>query len=367
MNKEIIGRTGAAYLLVMAVVAKQFTINPRMLVTEATTAAWLVTLLAGLVAWPGYLMLSALLRCFPGLSLGQITRRVLGRWLGILFCLIYSGYFVYMGGLFMRQFEASFRIAVLPRTPASALMSTFAIGIVYLAYKGLETICRMATYLFPILIGLLVAMGLATLKLMDVRQIAPFFGQGIGKTLLLPFPESSVYSEVLVLGALAGMLRTADLHSTGKRAFWAAVGLMTVSYVILGAVFPFPSLARLQFPMLELARVIQIGEFLQRLEALFVMVWFFFSSFKVATAIACAAVFFRDLAGLEDYRPLVFALTLIAFTIAFLPTDPVVVGMLDSFTLRTWTWPISYLMPAITLGVAAWRGRRGAMSDAASG
>lgn len=367
MNREIIGRTGATYLMVMAVVAKQFTMNPRMLTVKAGSAAWLVTLLAGLVAWPGYLLLSALLRRFPGQSLGQISKQVLGKWLGMLLCLIYSGYFIFLSGLFMRQFEASFRIAVLPRTPASALMLMFSAGVVFLVFKGVEAMGRMATYLFPLLLFLLVAMGLGSIRLVDLRQLTPFFGYGISTTLLLPFPESSVYGEILVLGAFAGMLRAADVHPAGKWAFWAAVLVMTMSYVVLLGVFPYPSLSRLQFPILELSRAIQVGEFLQRIEAVFVMVWFFFSSFKVATAVACAAVFFRDLAGLADYRPVAFALVLIAYTIAFLPEDPVVVAALDSYTLRTWTWPVSYLLPAITLGVAIWRGKRGAVADAASG
>lgn len=367
MNTEIVDKTGATYVLVMMLVAKMFTSNPRMLATKAGTSSWMVTVLAALVAWPGYLALSALLRRFPQKSLGQISKEVLGAKVGALFCLIYCAYFVYLAGLFMRHFEASFRIAILPRTPAGALMFSFALAVVYVCFKGMETICRLSSYLFPILLVLIVLMALGTIRLADFRYLLPVFGEGIGITLTLPFPESSVYSEVLALGAIAGMMRVSDLHGAGARALWWSTLLMAGGLALLGGVFPYPALSRLQFPMLDLARAIQAGEFLQRVESIFVVLWFFFGSLNVALSLSCAAIFFRDMAGLSEYRPLVFALTMIAYTMAFLPGNTVEVSLLDSYTLRTWSWPISYIMPAITLAAAAWRGRREATTHALSG
>lgn len=367
MNREIVDKTGATYMLMMMLLAKVFTSNPRMLALKAGTSSWLVTLLAAMVAWPGFLALSALLRRFPQKSLGQISKEVLGPVAGVLACLIYCGYFVYLSGLFMRQFEASFRIAILPRTPASALLISFAIAVSYVCYRGVEAICRISSYLFPILFGLIVLVALGTVRLADFRYLLPFFGEGVATTFLLPFPESSVYSEVLALGALAGMLRVSELHRIGARALWWSALVMAGGIALMGGVFPYPALARLHFPMLDLARAIQAGEFLQRVEALFVVLWFFFGSLKVSAALACAALFFRDAAGLADYRPLVFALTLIAYTIAFLPDNTLAVMLLDSYSLRTWTWPISYVMPALTLAAALWRARREVPTHAASG
>lgn len=366
MRRELADPVGVTYLILAMLVAKMFTVFPRMLAVKIGQSAWIVVILAGVVALPGFWCISKLLRRFPGQSLGRISQDVLGRAAGRLFCLAYAAYFVYLSGLFMREFEASFRIAVLPRTPASALMTTFAISVAFVAFRGIEALSRIASYMMPAMLALLALTAIGTVRLIDLRQLTPLFGYGIRKTLLLSLPECSLYSELLALGALAGVVRSRDVHQIGIRSHVASIGLLAAIMVILGSAFPFPGLTRLHFPMLDLTRAIQVGEFLQRIETVFVMLWFFFGSFKVSLAIICAAIFFGDLVNLAEYRLLILPLMLIAYTIAFLPANSVVVSILDSYTLREWSWPVAFGLPAVTLAVAMWRGKRGAGANAAA-
>jgi spore germination protein KB len=359
VGKVQIDRLGAIYLLVAMLVTKMFTAQPQMLAQKVGTSTWLVVLLAGVVGLVGYLLLYALLRRFPERSLGHITRQVLGRPVGSLFCLLYSFYFIYVVGLFLRQFEAGFKIAVLPQTPPAGLMLVLVLPVLFAAYKGMEDLARMAAYLFPLLLLMLLLLLAGTFRLLDFRQLMPLFGNGVSTTLLMPFPLSSLFSEILTIGVMAGMLRAKDLNRVGMGAMLGSIGLLTLITVIMHAAFPIPAVARLSYPLLELARAVQIGEFLTRVESLFVFLWFFIAALKLAAGLVSGAIFFSEMAGIADYRPLIFPLGMIAYVIAFLPTDTLTTTWLDSETIRMWTWLFSFGLPTITLGVAILRGKRG--------
>jgi hypothetical protein len=230
--------------------------------------------------------------------------------------------------------------------------------------KGVETLARLAAYLTPILLALFVFTVIAPYKTFDFHALFPILGNGAKLTLGMPVQESSLYSEVLILGVLGGLLKPKEVNRVGLYAMIGGLICQTLSWIIFTAVFPYPMIARLAFPMLEVVRIIELSEVLQRMEALFVFLWFFIAAFKLTLLMDCASLLFMEMTDLPDYRPLILPLAAIIFTISFLPANEVTLVWLDSYTLRVWSWPFSYALPAITLGVAYLRGKRGVMNGA---
>jgi spore germination protein KB len=367
MKVPILDRSGAAFLVGLTMIAKLLTPEPRMLAFKVGNAAWLVTFLSGLIALGGYWCLLTLLRRFPGKSLAIISQRALGRVAGAAATMAYICYFVYLGGIALREFVTSFRLAIMPRTPGSALMLVYIAIVLFVAVKGVETLARMAAYLTPIMLLLFAVTLFGPLRVMDYRGLFPILGLNAPETLLLLFPETSLYSEVLLLGVLAGMLRPSDLAWVGHRTMLIGIVGQTAGWIAIVTVFPYPMSARLSFPMLEVVRMIAIGEVLQRLEALFVLLWFFVAAFKLVLLVCSATHLFAETYGLPDYRLVVPAVALIMYTIAWMPADEVSLSWLDSSTLRVWSWPVSFGLPVLTLLVAALRGKRGASPGQALG
>lgn len=363
MTKVRVDPTGAKYLLVTMLIAKLFTTEPRMLSVRAGTAAWLVVLLGGLLACGGFWLLNALLARFPGRSIAYISQAVLGKTLGRLVCVIYAAYFCYIAGMMFREFSASFRIAVLPLTPISATTLLFILLVLFTATKGFEGITRMASYLVPLLLLVWAVTIAGTLRFLEPYYLAPWFGQGVAQTLLMSVPGSSLYSEVLALGVLASALPQHHARRAGYNALLTATLLMTISLVVLEAAFPFPTLSRLAFPMMDLTRMVELSEFLQRLEALFVFQWVFVAGFTTSSLLVSAATILQEVTGLADSRPLLPALCLICYTLSFVPVNVVQLAWLVSDTIRMWGWPISFGLPTLTLAVAVLLGKRGANHD----
>ena len=367
MKSPIVDKWGAAFLVGMTMIAKLLTPEPRMLAHRVGSAAWLITLISGVIALGGYWCLLTLLRRFPGKSLAIASKRALGRVAGSAVTLAYIFYFVYLGGISLREFVTSFRLAIMPRTPGSALMLVYIAIVLFVTVKGIETLARMASYLTPIMMLLFAVTVFGPIRVMDYRGLFPILGLSAPTTLMLLFPETSLYSEVLLLGVMAGMLRPPDLPWVGHRVMLFGILGQTAGWIAIAMVFPYPMSARLSFPMLEVVRMIAIGEVLQRLEALFVLLWFFVAAFKLVLLVFSVCHLFAETYGLPDYRLLVPAVALIMYTIAWFPMDEVSLSWLDSSTLRIWSWPVSFGLPALTLLVAALRGKRGASPGQAAG
>lgn len=182
----------------------------------------------------------------------------------------------------------------------------------------------------------------------------------------MPLQEVSLYSELLVLGVMAPMLRPGRVGTVGRRGLTGGAVLLTAGWLALELVLPFPSLSRLFFPILDLTRMVELGEFIQRVEAAFVFVWVFTAGMMLSATVMSAALTLADTAELPDCRPLLWPVALLVFTVAFIPFDVWQAANLDSLTLRPWSWPVSFGLPALTLAMAALTGKRGAPSEQAS-
>lgn len=366
MEQRLIDPLGAFYLLFLTMMAKLFTPEPHMLAGKVGNSAWLVTLLAGLIALLGYWFLAALLRRFPGDSLAGISRQTFGPVVGLVVTLAYIVYFLYLGGISLREFVSAFRLAMMPRTPPGALSMIYIGVVLFVAQRGMETLARMAAYLTPVLLVLLAVTLLGPVRILDFRHLFPIFGAGVGQTLLMPFPESSLYSEVIILGVMAAMLPGPKAISVGLRSLLAGMVGQTVTWVVILASFPYPIAARLTFPILEVVRMIELTEIVQRMEAFFVFLWFFVAALKLSLLLLCSSLLFTEIFNLGDYRPVIYPLALIIYTVAFIPSNELTLVWLDSGTLRTWSWTISFGLPAVTLAWAALRRRRGAPFEQAN-
>jgi len=127
---------------------------------------------------------------------------------------------------------------------------------------------------------------------------------------------------------------------------------------MLAMIFGPPDAAQQPFPMFTLARLVYLGRFLQRTESLIVMFWFFAAAVRIAMLFHAAAVGIADSLGLPAYRPLIFPLAVLVFSLSLLPEDFLVVLRLERDWIRT-TGNLVLLIPLLLLMIAVVRRKGG--------
>ncbi len=341
--------------------AKIFLAFPRTLAELGGPAAWMIVLIGGLTASLTVIAILGVLTHFPGRSLPEATEAVLGPVIGSLVNLAYAAFFYFVGFIGLREFSENIVAAILPRTPLPAVLIAFLAVIVYGCLLGAEAIARTAWFVAPFTVAGVIALlggGLVTYR--ATNALYPFWGPGGLEIAGWGVLSVSLFSEILIVGVLGAELRQRE--KLVKAAWWSLLmgGLFLLGTVLVHlVVFPYPSSARVSFPLLEISRLIVTGRWLQRVESVFFVIWVMVGALKVSVAHYGCCRTLAHIVRLPRYQYLVIPLAVTLYSASLLPPNLTTAVDLDANILRSVGWIISLALPLLTWLVAVLRnGRR---------
>jgi spore germination protein KB len=344
-NKENIGHREALTLLIVIMSGKIFLSFPRDMVTLGEAAGWFIVLLAGIGSLIGFAFIYLLIRKYPGQNIIEIARVICGPIFGSLIGLIFFLFFLTISSLLLRQFVESFILAILPRTPISVITAGFLILLIYSCLLGIQTISRVAWFFGPYLLMGLIIILFFSMKRADLQNLLPILGTGPIPLLKSSIPNISIFSEILLFGLLAPLItKKKKLLGVGIYSLIISMAINTAIVVIVILVFNYIAAAKQIFPVFQLARFVVLEEFLQRVEAAFVFLWFFTGAIQLSGLFYGAVTSFAQAFRIRDYRPLSFPIAVLIFTLSLLPASMVRAVELNDFI-------VSNYYPLITFGI----------------
>ncbi|OIQ56539.1 spore germination protein YndE [Moorella thermoacetica] len=279
-------------------------------VGPAKQDAWISFLLAGTLGLGAAYCYTALGRRFPRESPLQYASRVLGRWPGTCFNIIFLWYALHLAALVLRNVVDLYKLIVLPQTPVEVVAGVFAGLAAYAVRLGIEAPARLGELLTPfIIVAILVLTALAVSvpglvhweALFPVMERGPLpVLRGVYPTFVYPFGET-----VFFLVLLPFLTEPRKSFAPFARAVIIVTLLTTLvlvrNLIVLGA----SETARMNYPSLIAIQMINIGVFLQRLEPVIIFVWSFTILLKLIVVYYTFTLGTAQLLGLRDYRPLV--------------------------------------------------------------
>ncbi len=331
--------------------------TPAFLAEAAGTLSW-ATPLTGSLAGGVLLWTLNILAARHGGDLLTLAARLLGR------PAVYPVGFFFLFAFFAtaciwtRQFAENTLLTALPRADFYTIVAVYSLAALVLVYLGIEAISRTIYLILPFAIAglLLVFAGLGP----ELRPLylAPLLGNGL-PSLLKPtvfFVGATAPTAILILLAPsfqnAATVRAAILFGFGGgalvRSLANAVYIMTFSASIG---------AEKTLPFYEMARIIYINRYLQRFEALFIILWVMVGVLGIAVCLYGALYTLARLFRLPTLRPLLLPLALLMAQIASIPPDAALVRSLGTILFANILAP-GFALAVAALGLAAWlRGR----------
>lgn len=294
--------------------------------------------------------------------LPQIFPPVVGKLLGVVFCL----FFVLLTVLFMASFHEMLCAELLPNTPRWVTISATFILICWVVCNGLEDIARFSMLVAPSIFILLVLVLLGNAQDMYIVNILPVKDFSLAHvweaarvamltflpvcTLLVIYPRVREQDKVWRLAALSIII-------SGIYQVVMFLGVIAIFGMVEGA--------RINWPLVELARMVHIGPFLERLEATFIAIWLSIAFLNGSILTYCAVTSWQALWSQKEKRRYGLAFGVIWFSCVM------VNDMLRLFLLRMyfyqWVLPIVCLLLAVIwLAVLLWRHRLGKEGQRAS-
>ena len=326
---------------------------PNTVESTAKGDGWISTLIAGLAVQITLIIYWLLLKRYPDHIYPEITKKILGKYVGKLCNLIIYLYFILIGSLALTLYIKSINQWLLPLTPIWVLSLIIILSSIYLTISELRIISRFFV-LASILIILLVLLSLFTFALpKEYHFILPIGHSGV-KNILLGSTKSLIsmlgFEGLLlifpfILDTQKGILKTASFANL------SVTTLYTYFILLCLVTFSPEQLTQIQEPVLYLFKALSF-EMFDRLDLIFLSVWIvpmttsviayiFFSaktiskekSFKKVVCLSGIAIFIISVLPLEeDYLALfnkyvtylsyfvVFALPLLLLCLSFIIT-----------------------------------------------
>ncbi|MBM7585625.1 spore germination protein KB [Bacillus pakistanensis] len=280
--------------------------TPAPLAGYAKQDAWLSSTLGACIGLTFVWLYIRIGRLYPDITLDQVIEKVFGRWIGkaVNFTLFFWAFstaaeIIFYVGDFIKIFW-------MPETPIAMLNILFILIVVMAVRLGIETFTRSVEILFIPFILLLIILILTILPHADVHNIQPVLEEGFKPVIQATFFYVSVFSMSPIMFLMIFPSKI-NQRSQGEKAFYMGTligGIILVIVILLNLLVLGPNLTANNIaPSYVLAKKINIGNFIMRIEAVLAVTWVITTYIRAVVYFYVSVVVFANLFNIKDHHP----------------------------------------------------------------
>lgn len=316
-KKEIIDTKQFIWMLFTVITSFTTLQIPGLLIYHAGRDAWASVILA----WFFDVLLAMVYAYmgvrFPGQNFVQYSMSILGKFFGRIIGIIFPIFFLMTASLLTRAMSTLISNSILPRTPLLVILLSGYIFIPYAVKKGIEVIARACQILGPIYLISFIILYILTSPQLKANNLKPVFAEGF----YAPFTGSIFILSFIGICIIMGMYIPICNHiENGFIAKFIAVsiGATVISLLVIFSICIFgpEQAANMVNPGLMLARMIKLGNSVDRLEIIWFLIAIEAGLMSSVTLIWASSVGISQIAGLNSDKVIVYPITLIAFILS---------------------------------------------------
>lgn len=294
----------ATFLLIVAIVPTSVIFLPHFMYLKAQQDAWLSVILVSLYGLGAGLVLATLAQRFPGRTLVEFGRELLGPVWGGALGLFYTLYFIYLNSFIVRELGELLVSNFYDQTPVAVFITGIILVAVYISRHGLEVAARINDIMFIIILISLLSLLLFVALQVEPGRIFPVLEKGPLPAVKGAVPAAVFLSETFIILMLAPFLaRTAKIRAVISRAV-LGTGLIQL-LIMLAVITVLDGLAAFNlFPVLVMARQIRLAPYLYNIDPLLILAWLLSGFIKAALFLYCANLAAAQVFKLKSFGPL---------------------------------------------------------------
>ncbi|MFJ5769830.1 endospore germination permease [Psychrobacillus sp. NPDC093180] len=346
-------------LVTLFTIGTSILLGPSPLAAEAKQDAWIAALLGTgiglLIVW----LFTIIGFWFPDLTYIQLNEILFGKWIGkalsflfICMMLLYTTTLLYHSGSFLTTH-------MIPNTPMVATNILMAAILIMAVRLGLETIARSAEIFFVVFFLLFFFLVIFISREIEFENLEPIF-EGNIKTIAESSLILVIVSAVNAVSLLMIFPAFINEPKKAKKSFilGSLIGGLVVSIITILCIFVLGSdtTARQIYPSYGLAKRINIGDFVTRIEAFMAALWIIGLYTKMVLYFYASVYGLAQILNLKDYRPLTYPLGMIVVVLSLVIFPNVVYQQeFERITGLYFSVSIGLLIPLIMVVVYAIR------------
>jgi len=332
---SLINKFQFCLLVINFTIGSALLLIPPAVVGQSKQDAWISMLLAIVIGTIIIFILSTLAIKHPGKTIVQISETLLGKYAGKFVGLLYAWFYLHLSALVIRNLTDFLKVFMID-TPIEVFNIMLGILIFFAIKYGLEVIARSNEIYSIMAFGGIFFTLIFVIPLMDIENIKPILAEGLkpvisGSLPAIGFPYAELVVFLMILPSVnnkQNIRRVFILGGVlgGLVLFFSIIG----SLLVLGEAVTSISV----YPTYNMARLINIGDFLTRVEAFISLSFFIIVFVKIVVTFYASILAVTQVFNLADYRPLTVPYIIIALALSVLLNENIV-EVID-FASTTW-------------------------------
>ncbi len=312
-----------AIALVLTVMVNHVVLNlPKRIISSTSSGTIVNILFITIVALVIVYLICKLLEKFPNLDILDIANFLGGKWLKTLIGILFLAYFLFTVSITLRSFSEGLKIIFFPRSSVGVIMILFLVAIVITNKLGFHAIVRSNLFVMPIILFSILFVFISNFGNFTVQRALPLLGEGAYTTFFAGTSNLFAFSGIVYLYFIPPYLKNiSDQKKISLISVLLSGICLLLSVATLLFISPSAITAEETFPLYLASRNIEFGRFLQRLDALFLLIWIISLVAYLSISFSFATKVFQKLLNIKHTKWYIGLFTLFIFTFSLIPEN----------------------------------------------
>jgi spore germination protein KB len=364
MNKDNVNDRQFMLFVTLFTIGSSILFIPHSAAATAKQDSWLAILI-GMGGTLGLIWLYIrLARNAPGCTMVEMNRKWLGKWLGPFVSILYLFNVLFLAAASLLHYLGDFMVTkIMTQTPMTILIVLFALVVAMGLRMGLGTLARAADVFFLIFAILFAAMIVFLTPEMKAENMQPAFAGGVRSVIGAAFDYVSFSGMPIVFMLMIYPSVVADSPKAAKAFYMGSLlggFFLLIITVVCISVLGVENTVQQSYPSYALAKQINIGNILTRIEVIMATLWIISLYFKLILYCYAGIKGIAQLLGIGNERILVLPIgaLVVVFSIIIYP-DTTYRAWWDSEIWPSYSLVFGLFLPVLLLMIAKLRKKTG--------
>ncbi|MCR5146628.1 MAG: spore germination protein [Clostridia bacterium] len=322
MKSEKIGYAEAIALITIVMINKIILNTPKDIIAKTGPSSCLNIIFISVIAIIMAILISKLFKKFPGYDILDISKFLGGKTLKFIIGSAYILLLIILTASIIKSLSETLRTIYFPTSPILYITLFFIVSSILSNRYSLKVIAKANLIIAPIIFLSILIILVSSVKNFMPQRIFPILGYGANQTFFSGLTNLFSFSGLLYLLFLPPLL---DKPEKIKR--------MSVIAIIISSLYLFLSVACLllslsftmhsdeSFSLYVLTRNLVYGRFIQRVDAIFILIWIIAILSYINIPISTCIYIFKKITKIYDTNSFNYSINLLILALCIIPVE----------------------------------------------
>lgn len=348
-----IGFMEALSILMIVVFAHLILLLPKIIIEDQGTGSIVNIIYVTLLALFVVFILNLLYKNFKGMDILDISGFLFGNKFKFVIGLIYIFHSIFVASLLLRNTAENLKTTYFQNTPTPYIAFFMLVGVAYLNRFSLKTIIKCNLIIIPLIAISFITLFVLSFDNFVFERVFPILGNGAENIFLKGSSNIFCFGNIFFLLLLMPYLK--DFNQFKKLSYTSIIlSGFFIFITILGIllVFPLNVASTSNIPLYMQTRTLTFGKLLQRLDALFILIWDLNILSYLSTVIGFVVSIFKKITNIQTGKTISYSFVAILLGASLIYKNIIETRLLDSDWYKNFTLILVFGMGFLILLLA---------------